>query len=102
MKRLAGFQNVLQGKKRPKTKGTALKYDLTIPFARYVSMNHVQLPMPFKDTRLQLSESRPTPEGRYREFVQCDADVGVAKLINELKLAGSMPLCLRNWVSVSN
>ncbi len=67
----------------------ALKYDLTIPFARYVAMNHHQLTMPFKRYQIQPVWRADRPQkGRYREFYQCDADVvGSNSLLNEVELA---------------
>ncbi len=68
----------------------ALRYDLTIPFARYVAMNHNQLTMPFKRYQVQPVWRADRPQkGRYREFYQCDADVvGSQSLLNEVELAG--------------
>lgn len=66
----------------------ALKYDLTIPFARYVVMNQNELTFPFKRYQIQpvWRGDRPA-RGRYREFYQCDADVvGSTSLINEIEL----------------
>ncbi|MGQ0739341.1 MAG: histidine--tRNA ligase [Bacteroidota bacterium] len=67
----------------------ALKYDLTIPFARYVAMNHAQLTFPFKRYQIQPVWRADRPQkGRYREFYQCDADVvGSTALLNEFELA---------------
>ena len=67
----------------------ALKYDLTIPFARYVAMNHNQLTFPFKRYQIQPVWRADRPQkGRYREFYQCDADVvGSNSLLNEVELA---------------
>ena len=67
----------------------ALKYDLTIPFARYVAMNHGQLTFPFKRYQIQPVWRADRPQkGRYREFYQCDADVvGSNSLLNEVELA---------------
>jgi histidyl-tRNA synthetase len=66
----------------------ALRYDLTIPFARYVAMNQHQLVFPFKRYQVQPVWRADKPQkGRYREFFQCDADViGSDSLINELEL----------------
>lgn len=53
-----------------------LKYDLTVPFARYVVMNRGELTMPFKRYQIQPVWRGDRPQkGRYREFYQCDADV---------------------------
>ncbi|MGX5820533.1 histidine--tRNA ligase [Chitinophaga lutea] len=66
----------------------ALKYDLTIPFARYVVMNKGKLIFPFKRYQIQPVWRGDKPQkGRYREFCQCDADiVGSNSLINEVEL----------------
>lgn len=66
----------------------ALRYDLTIPFARYVSMNHGKLILPFRRYQIQpVWRGEKQQAGRYREFYQCDADVvGSNSLINEIEL----------------
>src|ERR1700722_3486831 len=83
------FENVLNGKNDPNLTERALRYDLTIPFARYVAMNHNQLALPFKRYQIQPVWRADRPQkGRYREFYQCDADVvGSNSLINEVELA---------------
>ncbi|MDR2122413.1 MAG: histidine--tRNA ligase [Flavobacteriaceae bacterium] len=54
----------------------ALRYDLTVPFARYIAMNYGQLTLPFKRYQIQPVWRADRPQkGRYREFYQCDADV---------------------------
>jgi len=85
----AAFENVLQGKNDKNLTERALKYDLTIPFARYVAMNHSTLTFPFKRYQVQPVWRADRPQkGRYREFYQCDADVvGSKSLINEVELA---------------
>ncbi|PVD53243.1 histidine--tRNA ligase [Terrimonas sp.] len=82
------FENVLQGKNDKHLTERALKYDLTIPFARYVAMNHGQLTFPFKRYQVQPVWRADRPQkGRYREFYQCDADVvGSTSLLNEIEL----------------
>ncbi len=84
----AGFEKLLQGKNTPELTERALKYDLTIPFARYVAMNHGQLTFPYKRYQVQPVWRADRPQrGRYREFTQCDADVvGSHSLINEVEL----------------
>lgn len=84
-----GFEKVLQGKNNSSITERALKYDLTIPFARYVAMNHNNLVMPFKRYQMQPVWRADRPQkGRYREFYQCDADVvGSKSLLNEVELA---------------
>lgn len=66
----------------------ALRYDLTVPFARYVVMHQNELTFPFKRYQLQPVWRADKPQkGRYREFYQCDADViGSNSLVNELEL----------------
>ena len=70
----------------------ALRYDLTVPFARYVVMNHHTLTYPFKRYQIQPVWRADKPQkGRYREFYQCDADViGSDSLVNELELIAMM------------
>jgi histidyl-tRNA synthetase len=84
----AAFDKVLAGKSSKELTERALRYDLTIPFARYVAMNHAQLTMPFKRYQMQPVWRADRPQkGRYREFYQCDADVvGSSSLLNELEL----------------
>jgi histidyl-tRNA synthetase len=66
----------------------ALRYDLTIPFARYVVMHQNDLALPFKRYQMQPVWRADRPQkGRYREFWQCDADVvGSTSLVNEAEL----------------
>jgi histidyl-tRNA synthetase len=82
------FEKILDGKNVKGITERALKYDLTIPFARYVAMNHGQLSFPFKRYQIQPVWRADRPQkGRYREFYQCDADVvGSKALINEVEL----------------
>src|ERR1700761_4813148 len=62
------FENVLQGKNDPNLTERALRYDLTIPFARYVAMNHNQLTLPFKRYQITPVWRADRPQtGRYRE-----------------------------------
>lgn len=65
-----------------------LRYDLTVPFARYVVMHRDELQMPFKRYQIQPVWRADRPQkGRYREFYQCDADVvGSDSLLNEVEL----------------
>jgi len=81
------FEKVLKGKSTKDITERALKYDLTIPFARYVAMNHGQLTFPFKRYQIQPVWRADRPQkGRYREFYQCDADVvGSTSLLNEVE-----------------
>ena len=65
-----------------------LRYDLTVPFARFVVMHREELQMPFKRYQIQPVWRADRPQkGRYREFYQCDADiVGSNSLLNEVEL----------------
>jgi len=66
----------------------ALRYDLTVPFARYVVQHQSEITFPFKRYQIQPVWRADRPQkGRYREFYQCDADViGSNSLINEVEL----------------
>lgn len=83
-----GIEKVLTGKTSTIISERALRYDLTIPFARYVAMNHGSLTFPFKRYQIQPVWRADRPQkGRYREFYQCDADVvGSDSLLNEVDL----------------
>jgi histidyl-tRNA synthetase len=78
-----GFKNFSQ-----KIVEKGLRYDLTVPFARFVSMNRSELTFPFKRYQIQPVWRADRPQkGRYREFYQCDADiVGSGSLVNEAEL----------------
>jgi histidyl-tRNA synthetase len=84
----AGFEKVLEGKSSSDLTERALKYDLTIPFARHVAMNHGRLTFPYRRYQIQPVWRADRPQkGRYREFTQCDADVvGSTALLNEVEL----------------
>jgi histidyl-tRNA synthetase len=66
----------------------ALRYDLTVPFARYVVMHQNEITFPFKRFQIQPVWRADRPQkGRYREFYQCDADIiGSNSLLNEVEL----------------
>ncbi len=83
-----GFDKLMEGKNTASLTERALKYDLTIPFARYVAMNAGTLTLPYKRYQMQSVWRADRPQrGRYREFTQCDADiVGSTSLINEAEL----------------
>lgn len=83
-----GFEKVLAGKSSADLTERALRYDLTIPFARFVAMNQGQLIFPFKRYQIQPVWRADRPQkGRYREFTQCDCDmVGSKSLLNEVEL----------------
>ena len=69
----------------PEISEKALRYDLTVPFARYVVMHQNEISFPFKRFQIQPVWRADRPQkGRYREFYQCDADVvGSESLLNE-------------------
>ena len=85
---LEGLEKLFAGKTSTALTERALRYDLTIPFARYVAMNHGSLSFPFKRYQIQPVWRADRPQkGRYREFYQCDADVvGSESLLNEVDL----------------
>jgi histidyl-tRNA synthetase len=70
----------------------ALRYDLTVPFARYVVMHQNEIAFPFKRFQVQPVWRADRPQkGRYREFFQCDADIiGSNSLLNEVELIKMM------------
>ena len=83
-------QDIQKGAKHltPSISKKALRYDLTVPFARFVAMNHSKLPMPFKRFQIQPVWRADRPQkGRYQEFFQCDADVvGTKSLLCEAEI----------------
>lgn len=83
------FEKVLNGKSIKSITERALRYDLTIPFARFVAMNYGQLTLPYKRYQMQPVWRADRPQkGRYREFYQCDADVaGSYSLLNDVEFA---------------
>ena len=83
------FEAVLNGKTSKGITERALRYDLTIPFARYVAMQHGNLTFPFKRYQMQPVWRADRPQkGRYREFYQCDADIaGSSSILHEIELA---------------
>ena len=84
-----GFEKILEGKSSADVTERALKYDLTIPFARHVAMNHTKLTFPFRRYQIQPVWRADRPQkGRYREFTQCDADiVGSPSLLCDVEFA---------------
>ncbi|GAC1594979.1 MAG: hypothetical protein NVS3B25_18230 [Hymenobacter sp.] len=83
----------------PKIAEKGLRYDLTVPFARYVAMNRGTLTFPFKRYQMQPVWRADRPQrGRYREFYQCDADVvGTDSLLCEAEIVLMMPRCWAGW-----
>ena len=76
-----------------------LRYDLTVPFARYVVMHRDELQLPFKRYQIQPVWRADRPQkGRYREFYQCDADiVGSDSLLNEVELVQIMDTVFKRF-----
>ena len=72
----------------PKIIDKALRYDLTVPFARYVSMNRDKITLPFKRYQIQNVWRADRPQkGRFREFYQCDVDyVGTKSIVCEAEI----------------
>ena len=75
-----------------------LRYDLTVPFARFVVQHRDQLQLPFRRYQLQPVWRADRPQkGRYREFYQCDADmIGSTSLLNELELVQMIDLVFQH------
>lgn len=91
---------------RAKVTEKGLRYDLTVPFARYVVMHQNEISFPFKRYQMQNVFRADRPQrGRYREFMQCDADVvGSNSLLNEMELINiydevfqtlNIPVCIK-------
>lgn len=83
-------EDLSEGSKKilPKVAEKGLRYDLTVPFARYVAMNRGTLTFPFRRYQMQPVWRADRPQrGRYREFMQCDADVvGTNSLLCEAEI----------------
>ncbi len=81
----------------PKIAEKGLRYDLTVPFARFVAMNRGTIPLPFKRYQIQPVWRADRPQkGRYREFYQCDADVvGTGSLLCEAEIVLMLHTVLR-------
>ena len=77
----------------------ALRYDLTVPFARYVVQHQNEITFPFKRYQIQPVWRADNPQkGRYREFYQCDADViGSNSLLNEIELLQIISEVFKNF-----
>lgn len=82
------WQGLTANQLAPRLCEKGLRYDLTVPFARFVVQHHDELQMPFKRYQIQPVWRADRPQkGRYREFYQCDADVvGSNSLWNEVEL----------------
>lgn len=88
-KAIEDFKNIIAGKNDKNITERALRYDLTIPFARFMAMNQGKLTLPFKRYQVQPVWRADRPQrGRYREFLQCDADIaGTYSLVSDVELA---------------
>jgi histidyl-tRNA synthetase len=88
-KAVEDFKTILSGKNDKNITERALRYDLTIPFARFMAMNQGKLTLPFKRYQVQPVWRADRPQrGRYREFLQCDADIaGTYSLVSDVELA---------------
>jgi histidyl-tRNA synthetase len=86
---LSEFEKIQHGKNSAFITERALRYDLTIPFARYVAMNSNQIAFPYRRYQMQPVWRADRPQkGRYREFYQCDADlVGSNSLLSDVEFA---------------
>ena len=85
----AKFDNSTTSKSlTPQISDKALRYDLTVPFARYVAQNRNDITFPFRRYQMQNVWRADRPQkGRFREFYQCDADIiGTSSLIAEIEL----------------
>ncbi|MCQ2199301.1 MAG: histidine--tRNA ligase [Paludibacteraceae bacterium] len=84
----ADLENRAQSKVLKQISEKGLRYDLTVPFARFVVMNRDKISFPFKRYQIQPVWRADKPQkGRYREFYQCDVDiVGSTSLVNEVEL----------------
>ncbi len=87
--KLASGEEVHPGKLAAELSDKALRYDLTVPFARYVVQHRNEISFPFKRYQIQPVWRADRPQkGRYREFYQCDADmIGSKSLLNEVDLS---------------
>jgi histidyl-tRNA synthetase len=73
---IEGMEKLFAGKSSTAITERSLRYDLTIPFARYVAMNHGALTFPYKRYQIQPVWRADRPQkGRYRQFIQCDIDI---------------------------
>jgi len=93
----------------PQISEKGLRYDLTVPFARFVVQHRNELQFPFKRFQIQPVWRADRPQkGRYREFYQCDADViGSTSLINEVELLSMIDdvfshLGIRTVIKINN
>jgi histidyl-tRNA synthetase len=86
--KLKAGEDVHPGKLATQLSEKALRYDLTVPFARYVVQHQNEIAFPFKRYQIQPVWRADRPQkGRYREFYQCDADmIGSKSLLNEVDL----------------
>ncbi len=103
------FQNPIQSEFTGIIAEKGLRYDLTVPFARFVVQHLNEITFPFKRYQIQPVWRADKPQkGRYREFFQCDVDViGSSSLLNEVELALIIndvfkKLGIRNTIKLNN
>ena len=88
LKKVDNINNVSSSELKNLISSKGLRYDLTVPLARFVSSNRENITLPFKRYQIQNVWRADRPQkGRFREFYQCDADViGSKSLLNEIEL----------------
>ena len=88
LKNIDNKNNISSNKLKSQISKKGLRYDLTVPFARYVSMNRNKITMPFKRYQIQPVWRADRPQkGRFREFYQCDVDyIGTKSIICESEI----------------
>ena len=88
LKNIDNKNNISSNKLKSKISKKGLRYDLTVPFARYVSMNRDKITMPFKRYQIQPVWRADRPQkGRFREFYQCDVDyIGTKSIVCESEI----------------
>ena len=88
LKNIDNKNNISSNKLKSQISKKGLRYDLTVPFARYVSMNRDKITMPFKRYQIQPVWRADRPQkGRFREFYQCDVDyIGTKSIVCESEI----------------
>lgn len=88
LKNIDNKNNISSNKLKSQISKKGLRYDLTVPFARYVSMNRDKITMPFKRYQIQPVWRADRPQkGRFREFYQCDIDyIGTKSIVCESEI----------------
>ena len=88
LKNIDNKNNISSNKLKSQISKKGLRYDLTVPFARYISMNRDKITMPFKRYQIQPVWRADRPQkGRFREFYQCDVDyIGTKSIVCESEI----------------